>query len=167
MDKKPKLLIKNANEMTWQETTHGETFSQMRKNLTMGEGMGKMTFSLYEIPPGKANWPYHFHCANEEIFFILEGEGEVRTPEGRKPVKKGDIIRFPTGPEGAHQLINTGITTLSYIDVDTTIEPDVIIYPDSEKINVIAGSAPGQEKEIRYLHAVLDKNAVKEYWEGE
>ena len=166
MDKKPKLLIKNADEQPWQETTHGTTFGHRRKNLTMGED-GMMTFSLYELPPGKANWPYHYHCANEEIFYILEGEGEVRTPEGRKTVRKGDIIRFPTGPDGTHQLINTGRSILSYIDVDTTIEPDVIIYPDSEKINIMAGSAPGQDKGKRYLHKVLDKNAVKDYWEGE
>ena len=30
---------------------------------------------VYELPPGKSAYPYHYHLKNEETFFILRGEG--------------------------------------------------------------------------------------------
>ena len=62
--------------------------------------------SVYAIPPGKAAYPYHFHHNNEETFYILSGEGVLRTPEGERRVAAGDFLFFPTGPEGAHKLTN-------------------------------------------------------------
>jgi uncharacterized cupin superfamily protein len=66
--------------------------------------------SVYEIPPGKAAYPYHFHHKNEETFYILSGKGVLRTPDGERKVTAGELLFFPTGPEGAHKLTNTSQT---------------------------------------------------------
>ena len=92
---------------------------------------------VYEIPPLKSAYPYHYHYKTEETFYILSGEGILRTPEGEKNVCAGELIFFPAGENGAHKLTNTSQTEkLVYIDFDSTHELDVAVYPDSDKIGI-------------------------------
>ena len=93
--------------------------------------------SVYEIPPHKSAYPYHFHHNNEETFYILSGEGVLRTPDGERKVSAGEFLFFPTGPAGAHKLTNSSDTeNLVYIDFDVVHDVDITIYPDSDKIGV-------------------------------
>ena len=92
---------------------------------------------VYELPPGKSAYPYHYHLKNEETFFILRGEGLLRTPEGERTVKAGDLLFFPAGETGAHKLTNTSDTEmLVYIDFDIVHDLDVAVYPDSGKLGI-------------------------------
>ena len=107
-----------------------------RKFIPFGEAQNTLV-SVYEIPPGKAAYPYHFHHKNEETFYILSGEGVLKTPEGERPVKAGELLFFPVGPEGAHKLTNTSETEkLVYIDFDVVHDIDIAVYPDSGKIGI-------------------------------
>ncbi len=92
---------------------------------------------IYELPPGKSAYPYHYHLKNEETFFILRGEGLLRTSEGERNVKAGDLLFFPAGETGAHKLTNTSDTEmLVYIDFDIVHDLDVTVYPDSGKLGI-------------------------------
>ena len=92
---------------------------------------------VYELPPGKSAYPYHYHLKNEETFFVLRGEGLLRTPEGERAVKAGDLLFFPAGADGAHKLTNTSETEkLVYLDSGVMFVMDVCLYPDSGKIAV-------------------------------
>ena len=92
---------------------------------------------VYEILPGKSAYPYHYHLKNEETFFILRGEGILRTPEGEQTVRPGDLIFFPAGEAGAHKLTNTSESAnLVYLDFDVIHDLDVTIYPDSGKLGI-------------------------------
>ena len=92
---------------------------------------------VYELPPGKSAYPYHYHLKNEETFFILRGEGLLRTSEGARTVKAGDLLFFPAGETGAHKLTNTSDTEmLVYIDFDIVHDLDVAVYPDSGKLGI-------------------------------
>ncbi len=92
---------------------------------------------IYEIEPGKSAYPYHYHLKNEETFFILHGTGLLRTPEGERTVRPGDLMFFPPDESGAHKLTNTSDTeTLVYLDFDVVHELDVAVYPDSGKIGI-------------------------------
>ena len=91
----------------------------------------------YEIPPGKAAYPYHYHVKNEESFYILSGRGLLRTPSGEKEVCAGDFLYFPAGESDAHKLTNISKTeNLVYIDFDTINALDVCFYPDSGKLGI-------------------------------
>ena len=92
---------------------------------------------VYEVPPGKSAYPYHYHLKNEETFFILKGQGLLRTEEGERTVRAGDLLFFPAGENGAHKLTNTSETEpLVYLDFDIVNDLDVTIYPDSGKIGI-------------------------------
>ena len=112
-------------------------YEYYRKKFIPFGGAKNSLVSVYEIPPHKSAYPFHFHHNNEETFYILSGEGVLRTPDGERKVSAGEFLFFPTGPAGAHKLTNSSDTeNLVYIDFDVVYDVDITIYPDSEKIGV-------------------------------
>jgi uncharacterized cupin superfamily protein len=81
-------------------------FTYRRAKLGWQSGAEKLGVSLYEIPPGEATFPYHAHAANEEILIVLAGRPSLRTPSGWRELPPGEVIAFPVGEEGAHQIVN-------------------------------------------------------------
>ena len=121
-------------------------------------GAQKLGYNLTIVPPGKRAFPFHTHHVNEEMFFILEGSGEIRLGSERFPVTKGDVIACPPGgPELAHQIINTSSAELRYLAVSTKLSPEVAEYPDSGKFGVLSDS-------MRFLGK---KEQSLGYWDGE
>jgi uncharacterized cupin superfamily protein len=159
--------VVNENELEWGEQSHGEKFGYRRKSLSSATGGEKLGCSLYEVPPGRRAWPYHYHLANEEAIYVLHGSGTLRIGEREVTVSWGDYVALPTEESGAHQIVNTSDETLRYLCFSTMVEPDVVVYPDSDKIGLFAGSAPGGPKEKRTLREFLRGDAEVGYYEGE
>jgi len=112
-------------------------------------------------------FPYHAHRANEEMFFILDGEGSIRIADTIHKLRKGDFISLPPGPESAHQIVNDSSAPLRYLAVSTMDLPEVVEYPDSGKLGVMAGSQEGpQASSDSIRHFTRVKDGV-DYWEGE
>jgi uncharacterized cupin superfamily protein len=119
------------------------------------------------VPPGCRTWPYHYHLANEVAIYVLEGSGTLRIGGEEIQVSSGDYVTFLSRAEGAHQIVNTSDEPLCYLCFSTMAEPDVMVYPDSGKIGVFAGAAPGSPKEKRSLSKFLRNDADIGYYEGE
>ena len=114
-----------------------EGYEYFRRKFVPFGGAKNALVSIYEIPPGKSAYPYHYHHKNEETFYILSGEGILKTPDGERQVKAGELLFFPTGPEGAHKITNSSETEmLTYIDFDVVHDIDIAVYPDSDKIGI-------------------------------
>ena len=159
--------VASEGEMRWVEQFQGEKFGFRRKQLGAAAGGEKLGCSLYEVPPGFRAWPYHHHLGNEEAVYVLEGSGTLRIGGEEVEIQGGDYVALPVGEAGAHQVTNTSDGTLRYLCFSTMIEPEVMVYPDSGKYVVFAGSAPGGPKEERTLSKILRGDAEVEYWEGE
>ncbi len=158
----------NDQEIEWSEMVHGELIAHKRKDFTQKLTGNKMVASLYEVPPGKASWPFHFHTANEEAFYILEGEGELRCYDKRIKVSAGDFLSFPVGEKGVHQLKNiSSEKPLKYLDFGTTNQPDIVFMPDSNKVGIFAGSAPCQNNTKRTTRKYFALNSEIDYLAGE
>ncbi len=130
-------------------------------------GAKKLGYNVTEIPPGAAAFPFHSHCVNEEMFFVLEGVGEVRFADARLPLRAGDVVSCPSGDETtAHQIINTGDAPLRFLAVSTMINPEICQYPDSKKFSVSEKqrNADGTSEGFRHVGRLRDK---ADYWEGE
>lgn len=139
------------------KTLH-EGYEYTRRNFVPRGQANHTQVSVYEVPPQKAAYPYHYYLQEEETFYILSGEGLLKTSEGEKRVSAGDMLFFPAGSEGAHKLTNTSLTEkLVYIDFDVIHDLDAAIYPDSGKIGVWG-------KDINRVYP-LDANV--DYYEGE
>ncbi len=131
-------------------------------------GARLLGYNVTAVAPGKRAFPFHNHRVNEEMFFILEGSGEVRIGSETHPIRKGDIVACPPGgKETAHQIVNTGTEELRYLAVSTKMSPEIAEYPDSGKFGVLAEfpGAPG-EKPQQFRFVGRDTQQV-DYWEGE
>ncbi|MEO1317758.1 MAG: cupin domain-containing protein, partial [Pseudomonadota bacterium] len=141
----------------------GATVAPLGKAL----GLTRLGAMVCTIEPGKRAFPFHNHLANDELFVILEGAGEVRFGDAVHAVKAGDLIGCPKGgPETAHQIVNTGDAPLRYLGVSSWQDPDVVEYPDSGKFATIA-IAPGQDFFSAHLNFVGKREDGRDYWEGE
>lgn len=132
-------------------------------------GGKKLGYNLTIVPPGKCAFPMHNHYGNEEMFYIIEGEGEVRIGKQKFPIRVGDVIACPPGDtDSAHQIINTSETvTMRYLAVSTMLSPDFVQYPDSGKTGAAHyfDDAPaGSFKAVRILNREQDNLG---YWDGE
>lgn len=152
----------NEADIDWTERERGETAFR-RKKLAAAAGADRLGCSLYELPPGKKSWPFHYHAGNEEALYVLAGAGQLRTADGVEPLDSGDYVAFPVGEDGAHRVINDGDAPLRYLALSTMDEPDVTVYPDSEKIGVYAGSPPGSD-EPRTVAGYYRRDDDVDYW---
>jgi uncharacterized cupin superfamily protein len=97
----------------------------------------------------------------------LEWEGTLRPAGSEHPLAAGDYVALTTGPDGAHQVVNTSSRPLRYLCLSTMIEPEVAVYPDSWKVELFAGSPPGRRPAERDLRAFLRSEPRLGYWDGE
>src|SRR5215470_3162387 len=135
----PKPFV-NLDEVEFTDIEDNGYYTSKRAQFSASIGARKLGYNLTELPPGKAQCPFHSHRAEEEMFLILEGEGELRFGDQRHPIRKHDVIACPTGgPEVAHQIINTGNTTMRYLALSNLTELDACEYPDSQKVSVVTG----------------------------
>jgi uncharacterized cupin superfamily protein len=154
----------NESDLDWTETENGSARFRRRK-LAAAAGGEELGCSLYEVPPGGASWPYHYHCGNEEAIYVLAGEGTLRTPDGDRSLAPGDYVACPAGEAGAHRVRvdEDAGEPLRCLVLSTMDEPDVARYPDSGKIGVFAGSAPGGEDE-RTISSYFREDDDVDYW---
>lgn len=131
-------------------------------------GAKKLGYNITVVPPGKSAFPSHNHYANEEMFFILQGFGELRVGENTYPVRVGDVIACPAGgKEMAHQIINTGTEELRYLAVSTKLSPELVEYPNSGKFGVLAELPPSVDgKPQRFIFVGREGESLN-YWDGE
>ena len=165
--KKAGTPILNIDEAPLDDWQHGERFEARMAQIGRALGARKLGYRLVVLAPGKAAWPLHAHYVNEEMFFIIDGTGSLQLGEDTYPVRAGDVIGVPPGPENPHQIINTGQSDLTYLCVSTMEEPDVVEMPTSGKLNIMIGSPPGGDKSKRTLSLCLPRDAAVDYWEGE
>lgn len=115
--------------------------------------------AIYEIPPRKANYPYHYHLNSEEVFYIISGNGILETPSGNKTISAGDVIVCPPTEKGAHRILNSSETEiLTFIDFDTVGYPDIAYYPKSNKVGIVLNGETNK---------FYNSNTNVDYYEGE
>ena len=117
-------------------------------------GEGKLSISFYTLQPGQSNYPYHQHFGREEVFYIISGTATLKTPKGEQEVTEGDVIFMPPNENGAHMLTNNSDKPVSYLDIDTQSSSDVVLYPESGNIRVLASGMQKSFKldsEVNYL----------------
>ena len=130
------ILHKKIKDMDSSKHEH-KTFAYTRHEFVPRGYASQCLVSVYEIPPGKSAYPYHYHVKNEEVFYIISGNGMLKTPNDEKKVTSGEMLFFPADRSGAHKLTNTSETeNLVYIDFSTHNDLDVCLYPDSNKVAI-------------------------------
>jgi uncharacterized cupin superfamily protein len=128
-------------------------------------GADKLGYSITVIAAKKRAFQFHNHRVNEEMFFILEGEGELRLGDKVYPIKQGDFIACPPGgPETAHQIVNTSERELKVLGISTKLSPEIVEYPESNKLAVM-GTFPGADGKPAVVRFIARAGESLGYWD--
>ena len=152
----------NIDELKLEHFEQGKKFASDFACIGPLLGAKDMGYSYDVVSPGKSSCPFHSHRAEEEMFFIVAGEGTLRFGNETRKIRAGDFICCPTGgPETAHQITNDSAAELAYISVSTMMPAEVCEYPDSKKVGAFGGTGSDRLRHMtHYEHGV-------EYWKGE
>jgi uncharacterized cupin superfamily protein len=115
--------------------------------------------SLYELPPGEALCPYHYEYGEEEWLLVVSGRPSVRDPDGTHELAPQDVVFFPRGPAGAHQVRNDSAAPARVLMWSMVVHPAATVYPDSDKVAIWTGN--------REDDRIVPRSAGVDYYHGE
>ena len=113
--------------------------------LDVAQALGSTGFQMfvYDLDPGRSSSPYHYEY-EEEWLLVVDGTVVLRGPDGEHTLQRGDLVRFPAGPEGAHKVMNRSDAPARTLMFSSARVPAVSVYPDSDKIAIWSGNEPDE-----------------------
>lgn len=123
----------NINQPEFDEQREHPGFNCRRARIGRQLGSERIGASLWELPPGEAAYPYHYHLAEEELLVVLLGRPSLRTPDGWRDLEEGEVLSFKVGEHGGHQIVNRTEQTIRFLALSNQ-QPDIVIRPDSETL---------------------------------
>ena len=136
---------------------HGDIDGWRARSQRIGKRLGAADIggTVYELEDGQRVWPYHYHHGVEEWLLVIEGAPTLRGPDGERVMRPGDVVCFPSGEAGAHDVRGPG----RFLLVSAAQPTSVCVYPDSDKVGT--RPATGDDRlDFRRADAVG-------YWDGE
>ncbi len=91
-------------------------------------GAARLGATLYELESGAIASPLHFHHGAEELLFVIAGEPTLRTSTGpgdERLLATGEVVAFPPGREGTHQIVNHAAAPARVLVCSTNDLPEV------------------------------------------
>lgn len=152
----------NIGDPDFDELREHPGFLARRARLGYQAGSERLGLSLWELAPGQAAYPYHYHLTEEEMLVVLSGRPSMRTPDGWRELVEGEVLSLPRGERGAHQLHNRGDSPVRFLAISTNGDPDVVIYPDSDKLGASERLPRGGG-----LKAMFRLSETVDYYDGE
>jgi uncharacterized cupin superfamily protein len=119
----------------WEHESGEEWAAGRSTRLPRGHQLGA---SVYELAPGQTSGYYHFHHGAEELLVVLSGTPTLREAGDERVLEEGEVVLFPVGPDGSHQLLNRCDGPVRYLMVSTRPSPEAVEYPDSGQLSVMA-----------------------------
>jgi uncharacterized cupin superfamily protein len=154
--------VPNIHGPVYDEPREQPGFRSLRARLSRQVDCERLGLSLWELPPGEAAYPYHYHLAEEELVLVLEGRPSLRTPQGWRELAPGEVVAFLRGERGGHQLVNRTEADVRFLAFSTSGEPDVVMYPDSGKLGAFERLPAGDG-----LRAMFRTSDSVDYYDGE
>jgi uncharacterized cupin superfamily protein len=129
-----------------------------------GGGLGKrlvphgpfLGASVYELERGNFQI-FHFHHGSDELLIVLRGTPTLRTMDGERVLEEGEVVPFPPGPAGAHEIRNDTDETMRFVVAGTRVSPEVVEYPDLGKVTA-QSREPNQKGEPLFVIHTLEEN---------
>ena len=150
--------VVNVDDVALERFEQGGRFASDGARLGPLVGAKDLGYSYDVVPPGKCACPFHSHRAEEEMFFVVRGEGTLRYGGETRKIRAGDVICCPVGgPETAHQIVNDSSAPLAYLSISTMMPAEICEYPDSGKVGAFG---PGLRHMTRAGDAI-------DYWTDE
>lgn len=104
---------------------------RVRRRLGDAAGLTHFGVNLTHLPPGTWSAQRHWHSAEDEFVYILEGELVLVTDAGEEVLRAGDCAGFKAGVADGHHFLNRSDREAVYLEVGARRpEEDDVCYPD-------------------------------------
>jgi uncharacterized cupin superfamily protein len=151
--------VLNVDEVAPQSTRRGDCARIYRDLAGARSRVSGLRHVVVE--PGQIGCPPHVHTAEEELFVVLAGEGELELWDCpslggsplRLPLRAGSVVSRPAGTHVAHAL-RAGQRRLTYLAYGQRCSHDIAYYPRSNKVNFRGAG-------------VIGRVVALDYWDGE
>jgi uncharacterized cupin superfamily protein len=155
-------MAPNINDPLFDEAREQDGFRARRARIGYQLASERLGVSLWEVGPGEAAYPFHYHLTEEELIVVLAGHPSLRTANGWRELAEGEVVSFLPGETGGHQLVNRTTETVRFLAFSTNGEPDIVHYVDSGKLGVYERRPDGGGmREMFRLDSAVD------YYDGE
>lgn len=110
--------------------------SDPHRTLWISEAGGLTQFGAFVeiLPPGSRSSLKHWHSAEDEMVYVLEGEVTLLEGETETILRAGDAATFRAGEPVGHCLENRSAAVTRCLVVGTRAPVDEITYPDHDRI---------------------------------
>jgi len=154
----------NLFEPDFDESSEQPGFSWRRAMLARQAGGERLGASLFALAPGEAVYPLHYHLGNEELLLVIDGSPSLRTADGERLLERGEVVSFPRGEAGAHQVVNRSEAEARVLLLSEMNSPEIVVRPESGKLSAM-GRPPGGRGEG--MHQIFFERTGAPFWEGE
>jgi uncharacterized cupin superfamily protein len=115
------------------------SMNKTRRQLGDAAGLTQFGVNLLTLGPGCWSAQRHWHTAEDEFVYILEGELVLVTDAGEEILRPGDCAGFPAGEPNGHHLINRSDRPARLLEVGSRVDSDAVDYPDIDMISPADG----------------------------
>jgi uncharacterized cupin superfamily protein len=131
----------NLFDPSWDAEVEANGAVLRATRLAKHAGADRLAANLYELGPGALVSPLHFHHRNEELLFVLSGNPTLRRSDSDvRQLSPGEIIAFPTGPDGTHQILNRSDQPARVLICATNDLPEVAEQTETDQLAVITNT---------------------------
>ena len=132
--------VVHLDDVTPTEAATAGQIARTTRELGRAAGARSCSLAHVEVPPGRFASALHCHLADEELYVVLEGDGEVRLGESTTPIRPGHVISRPPGTGISHR-IESGSAGLVYLLSRLDNPHEITYYPDSAQLHIRALNA--------------------------
>jgi uncharacterized cupin superfamily protein len=104
--------------------------ARARQRLGESSGLSDFGVNLMRLPPGTWSSQRHWHTAEDEFVFVVDGEVVLITDSGEEILRAGDSAAFKAGVEDGHHMQNRSPRDAVILEVGSRKPHDEVEYPD-------------------------------------
>ncbi len=124
--------VATVSNTVYPEPYRSRVLPRSKRGLGDALGLTRIGINLTTLSPGKESSMRHWHTAEDEFVYVLEGEVVLRTEGGEQLLRAGMCAGFPAGAADGHQLINRSNRPAVYLEVSNRELSDTVYYSDPD-----------------------------------
>ncbi|MCY4128315.1 MAG: cupin domain-containing protein [Gammaproteobacteria bacterium] len=135
MDEHKPIAIKGTSQPARVGSGYPDPFDKPcaeRQKKPLGDAFSLSDYgvNLVTLPPGAWSSQRHWHSAEDEFIYVLEGEPLLVTDEGETALEPGMCAGFVAGDANGHHLVNSTDEVVVYLEVGSRRDEDDVDYSD-------------------------------------
>jgi uncharacterized cupin superfamily protein len=110
---------------------HEPCTQRLRRRLGDAAGLTQFGVNLTRLPTGAWSSQRHWHAAEDEFIYVVEGELVLVTDTGEEILRAGDCAGFKAGTPDGHHLVNRSGKDALFLEVGSRRpREEEVVYPD-------------------------------------